>query len=377
MKKILHIISDTNIGGGGRSLINYLRYADKLRFDLHVILPVNSALKCQLEPLGVAIYEIDAMADKSMDLKAVGLLNKLIRQIQPDLIHTHGAMAGRLAARMCGRKVVYTKHCMFPLGKVMGSAPGKMVNRMVDSCLSDGVIAISPMVREHLMESGIPEHKIHVLYNGVTPLEKPSWEQRCAQRAEYGFGPDDFVVGILARVEEYKGHKVLFTAVERLIKSGRNVKVLVAGEGSYEQTLRMKALNLPKGNVYFTGFVEDVEKVLWAMDVQINASTESEGTSLSLLEGMSLGLPAIVSDVGGNPLLIRDGENGLVFRRKNANDLSMCILRLMEDPEEMKRMSQRSEEIFREEFTGESFAKHMEEVYDDILKGAKHGTEEG
>ena len=125
------------------------------------------------------------------------------------------------------------------------------------------------------------------------------------------------------------------------------------------------------------GFVEDVEKVLWAMDVQINASTESEGTSLSLLEGMSLGLPAIVSDVGGNPLLIRDGENGLVFRRKNANDLSMCILRLMEDPEEMMRMSQRSEEIFREEFTGESFAKHMEEVYDDILKGAKDGTEEG
>lgn len=77
-------------------------------------------------------------------------------------------------------------------------------------------------------------------------------------------------------------------------------------------------MSFPQGTVFFAGFIERVERALWAMDAQINASTESEGTSLSLLEGMSFGLPAVVSDIGGNPLLIQDGENGLVFPNRDS-----------------------------------------------------------
>ena len=67
MKTILHIISDSNIGGAGRSLLNYLRCADQSRFQSHVALPRRSALKEQLEELGVPIHEIDAMADKAAE----------------------------------------------------------------------------------------------------------------------------------------------------------------------------------------------------------------------------------------------------------------------------------------------------------------------
>lgn len=373
MKTILQIISDTNIGGGGRSLLNYLRYGDRSRFVSHVVLPRRSALKAPLEELGVTIHEIDAMADRSMDPKAIAPLRQIINQVKPDLIHTHGSMAGRLAARLCGSKVVYTKHCAFPPGKLLSSPPGRMAGYLMDACLSDGVIAVGPSAREILMQGGIPEKKIHVLFNGVSPLNKPTVQQREQQRAEYGFGPDDFVLGILARVEEYKGHDTLFDAVEQLLAQGRKVKLLVAGAGSQEQQLRLRALTFPQGTVFFTGFVEQVEKALWAMDVQVNASTESETSSLSLLEGMSLGLPAIVSDVGGNPMLIRDGENGLVFPRRDGAALAACVSQLMDHPEQMEAMTQRAEEIFRQEYTGEIFAKHVEDVYDSVLKGAKHG----
>lgn len=89
-------------------------------------------------------------------------------------------------------------------------------------------------MRELLLQSGVPDRKIHVLFNGVAPLAAPTEEERTALRAEYGFGPEDFVVGILARVEEYKGHSVLLDAAEQLLSQGRRVKVLVAGEGSAE-----------------------------------------------------------------------------------------------------------------------------------------------
>lgn len=374
MKTILQVISDTNIGGGGRSLLNYLKYEDRSRFRSHVVLPRNSALKDPIQALGVPVHEVDAMADRSMDFGAIGPLRGVIREVKPDLIHTHGSMVGRITARLCGRKVIYTKHCVFPLGRIMGSPPGHVAGRVLDACLSDGTIAISPAVRELLLESGVPDKKIHVLYNGVAPLDKPSAQERRALRGEYGFSEDDFVLGILARVESYKGHDVLFDAAEKLLAKGRKVKVLVAGEGSDEARLRQRAAAFPEGSVYFAGFVHQVERVLWAMDVQINASTESEGTSLSLLEGMSIGLPAVVSDVGGNPMLIQHGENGLVFPRRDSDGLCACVEQLMDQPERMEQMARRGEEIFQENFTGESFAKHVMDVYEDVLKGANHGA---
>lgn len=374
MKTILQIISDTNIGGGGRSLLNYLRCQDRGEFTSHVVLPRHSALKAPLQELGVPISEIDAMADKSMDLAAIGPLCKVIRQVKPDLVHTHGSLSGRVAAKLCGKKVVYTKHCAFAPGAVLGSAPGRLAGRVMDACFSNGVIAVGPSAREVLLKSGVSQKKIHEFLNGVDPLDKPTAQEREALRADYGFGPDDLVLGILARVEEYKGHDTLFDAAKLLLAEGRPVKLLVAGEGSQEHQLRLRALSFPQGSVFFTGFVEDVRKALWAMDIQINASTESETSSLSLLEGMSIGIPAIVSDVGGNPVLIRDGENGLVFPRKDSQALAGCVARLLDHPEQREEMGRRGEEIFQKEFTGERFAKHVEDVYRDVLKGDKHGT---
>ena len=119
---------------------------------------------------------------------------------------------------------------------------------------------------------------------------------------------------------------------------------------------------------------ERVERALWAMDAQINASTESEGTSLSLLEGMSFGLPAVVSDIGGNPLLIQDGENGLVFPNRDSQALAGCVARLMDDPALLRRLGEGAKRSFEENYTGEIFAKHVEDVYRDVLKGVSHGT---
>ena len=79
---------------------------------------------------------------------------------------------------------------------------------------------------------------------------------------------------------------------------------------------------------------------------------------------------AIVSDVGGNPSLILHGENGVVVPRGDSSALSGAIADLMDSPEKMRAMSRRAEEIFSECFTGESFAKHVEDVYRSVLKGA-------
>ena len=375
MIRIAQIISDTNIGGGGRSLLNYLACCDRSRFSPAVILPRGSALKERVEALDVPVREIDAMADKSLDWKAIPLLRQLIHSWKPDLVHTHGSLSGRIAARLCGVRVLYTKHCAFPPSKLQTSPPGRLAGRILDWALSDGVVAVGPSAEENLTSTGIPKEKIHVLFNGVAPLKPAAPEERTRLREELGFAEDDFVVGILARIELYKGHGTLLEAVRNLVQAGRKVKLLVAGQGSFEPELRLRCADLPADTVVFAGFVEQVERVLGAMDVQVNASYESETSSLSLLEGMSMGLPAIASDCGGNPYLIENGENGLIFPAQDVQALERCIAQLMDHPEERVRMGRRAQEIFQARFTGQEFAKNVEQIYFDLLKGVSHGTE--
>lgn len=371
MIKVVEIISDTNIGGGGRYLLNYLACYDKSRFEVFVVLPRGSALTPRVAELGVPFEEIDAMADKSMDRRAVGILRKILKREKPDLVHTHGSLSGRIAARMAGGKVVFTRHCAFPPGRLVSSFPGRVANRLLNTALADGVIAVGEAAKQTLVDSGIPAGQIYVMLNGVAPLAIPDEETRQEYRRRYGFAEGDFVVGILARVEDYKGHADLLEAVEKLLVQGRQVKLLVAGEGSFEEELRRRAQNLPEGSVVFAGFVSEVEGALGAMDVQVNASYVSETSSLSLLEGMSMGLPAVVTDCGGNPLLIADGENGLVVPMRDTDAMARAIARLMDDSELLEGMHRAAVAIFEEKFTGQAFARNLEEIYCEVLKGAR------
>ena len=95
---------------------------------------------------------------------------------------------------------------------------------------------------------------------------------------------------------------------------------------------------------------------------------------MALLEGMSLGLPSIVSDYGGNPWLVKDGDNGLIFPSRDSRALAGCVARLMDDPALLRRLGEGAKRSFEENYTGEIFAKHVEDVYRDVLKGVSHGT---
>ena len=119
------------------------------------------------------------------------------------------------------------------------------------------------------------------------------------------------------------------------------------------------------------GFRSDVAALLNILDVQLNCSYGTEATSMALLEGMSLGLPSIASDYGGNPWVVEDSRTGLIFPSRDAAALADAMERLMDRPEERQAMGRRARERYENSFTGEAFAKNTESIYLDILKGAK------
>lgn len=149
---------------------------------------------------------------------------------------------------------------------------------------------------------------------------------------------------------------------------GVRAKFFIAGTGSYENHLKeeVKKLEL-EDTVIFTGFITDVDKLMSITDIQANASYGTEATSLALLEGMSIGVPAVVSDFGGNPGVIKDGKNGFVVAKQNSVALKNGLQKLLQDKELYEKMSQRSKEIFNATFTSRIMTKNTEELYEQTL----------
>ncbi len=299
----------------------------------------------------------------------IKILKNIIKTSDFDIVHTHGNMSGRIAAKQCGKKVVYTRHSVFPVNPKISKGIGKKLNGIVNMHYADDIIAVAEAAKENLTDSGIDGSRVKVILNGVEPQSKIPKDVSEKIKVLYNIEKNDFVVGIMARIEEVKGHIYLIEAAEKIKKTGRNIKVLIIGTGALEEELKntVKSKGL-EDTVIFTGFIKNVNEILSIIDLQVNASFGTEATSLSLLEGMSLGIPAVVSNYGGNPGVITHGENGYIFRLKDSDDLASYIIKLMDDKDTYDYMKNRSVEIFNQKFTAEIYARNIENVYTELMK---------
>lgn len=366
--KVLNVISDTNIGGAGKCVLTFLKYYSKDEFDLAVVIPKNSLLKPEIEKLGARCIEVDALADKSLDFKAVSRLLKIFKAEKPDVIHCHAAMSARIAGRLYKRaKIVYTRHSVFEPSPTISRGIGKRINGFVNNATADKIIAVADAAKDNLTKTGVSDKKIIVIQNGVEPLKPLPESEKQKIRSEYGVGENDFILGIAARLNEVKGHIYILEALKMLIDDGiTNAKLIIAGTGDYEDTIRRKIAELNLGeNVVMAGFVKDVSGFMNILSVSVNASFGTEATSLALLEGMSLGVPAVVSDFGGNPGVIEDGVNGYLFESKNSRQMYEKLKLALQNGIALKDMCKK---VFEERFRAEIMTEKIQQVYRNLAK---------
>lgn len=368
--KIIEVSSDTNIGGAGKVLLILLKEFDRSKFDVVTVVPKNSLLTPLIKELGVRVIEVDGIADKSLDFSAVSKLKKIFREEKPDLVHTHASMSARIAAKLSGCKIIYTRHSVFPPPERISKGIGKKINGFTNNFFADRIIAVAEAAKDNLTMTGVSEKKIDVVLNGVYPLEEA--EDKASIRKRFGVSEDEKVVSIVARLEDIKGHDYFIEAADLLLKKGYKAKFIIAGTGSYEEHLKEKVKALgEEENIIFTGFISDVDKLMNITDIQANASFGTEATSLALLEGMSLGIPAVVSDFGGNPGVIKDCVNGFIVPKKDSRALAEGIGKLLKDEELYKKLSKGSKEVFSETFTAQAMTRNTEDIYLKVIGGEK------
>ena len=367
MLKVIEVSSDTNIGGAGRCLIVLASEIDKSEFEPLVLLPKNSLLKPKIEELGVRVIDADIAPDKSLKLSDIFKFIKIFKREKPDIVHTHASMSARIAAKLCGIKTVYTRHSVFPPAKRVSKGLGKVINGFINNVFADKIIAVADAAKDNLIKTGVSPKKIQVILNGVYPLEEKC--DKAALKERFGVEDGERVISIVARLEDIKGHDYFIDAADKLLKKGYRIKFFIAGTGSYEAHLKDKVASLDRKNdIIFTGFLADSDNLLRITDIQVNASFGTEATSLSLLEGMSLGIPAVVSDFGGNPGVIKNGENGIIVPQKDAQKLSFAIETLLSDDALYEKLSNGSKNIFYEKFTAGKMTEQTEQIYKSLME---------
>lgn len=369
MIKVVNVISDTNIGGAGKCLINFCKNYAKEKFEVVVILPKDSLLKEKLQDTGIRIIELDGLKDKSWDFKALFKLIKVLKQESPDILHTHSSVTARLAGKFLKDcKIVFTRHSVFPVKAWVKSLPGRCVYKFLNETLSDRIIAVAEAAKENLTDGGISPEKIDVVLNGVDKIEETTLEEKNKLKQKLNIQNDEFVVGILARLDKVKGHEYFIDAAKLILDEKKiKAKFLILGTGSEEEALKKKVKDLKlEKSIIFTGFVENVKDYINIFDIQVNCSYGTEATSLALLEGMSIGVPAVVTDYGGNSGVIKNGENGYLVPIKSPRDTADSIVRILTNEDLKKYMKKRCIEIYEEKFTVEKYARNIERIYSEM-----------
>lgn len=368
MIKVIHVISDTNIGGAGTVLLTILRNIDRSRFDVKVVLPAESALIPRIDALGFEHICTKGGADKSLDLGAIGEYKKIFKTEKPDIVHTHAAFSARIAAFLAGVKVrIHTRHSTFAPRPILTKFPLKNICGFINNTLSTQMIAVSESTKENLTATGANVKKIEVVINGAEPLRQVSDSELLQIKNELGIKDGDFVVGMSARLEEVKGHIYLVEAARILRDRGvNNIKVLIIGTGTTEEMLRAKTAEYNLEDiVIFAGFVSDVAPYIKAMDLIVNCSFGTEATSMALIEAMSMAKPAVATDYGGNAYIIENGKNGYIIPQKSASNLAEAIQKVMDDPEKTAEMAKVAYSKYICRLTGKIMTGRTEKIYED------------
>jgi glycosyltransferase involved in cell wall biosynthesis len=192
-------------------------------------------------------------------------------------------------------------------------------------------------------------------------------------RSGFGIGPQEIVIGMIARFQRYRRTAVFLEAVNRIAKEFPNFKVLLVGRSSQmEQSVvqPMKQLGVEKWVVLGGYRTNDYLDTLASMDIFVFLMAGSDGTARALREAMAMGKPVIVANRGMLPELVEDGISGLVVN-DTPEGLANAVLRLLHHPEMRETLGKGAYQKAHHDFQLDRQVEAVEKFYQEMLKLGK------
>jgi sugar transferase (PEP-CTERM/EpsH1 system associated) len=364
--RILHVVESFGVGGGIENGIgNLIQRLDPDHFE-HVLCAVfRMGSQIERYPAGRVRLVCLEQSPKRFSIQAPELA-RLIREVKPAVVHSRnwGALEAVMAGRWVGScRLIHSEHGL-EATEAMEPRRRQWLRRIAFG-LADRVITVSYELRTTLAQrTGFPAHKIGVIHNGVDATRfRPDADARRRFRQEHGIAEEEFCIGSVGRLNQVKDYPTLLRGVEVFNQSCAAWRVLIAGDGPDLAELMELVRSRPalENKVVFLGRCQEVPAFLNAIDVYVQPSIR-EGISNSVLEAMATGLPAVVTDTGGNPELVIHEESGLLFPVGDFRSLAAGLLALRQ-ARVRERLGRQALQRTREQFSLDGMIGRYEDLY--------------
>jgi glycosyltransferase involved in cell wall biosynthesis len=298
----------------------------------------------------------------ALDPRTIGRTVRLLRRFRPQVLVTHSSIdswCGGVAARLLRLPIVRVRHLSVPVGP-------HPATRFVYRALCDRVITTGEAIRTHLVrEIGLPEAKVRSVPTGIDVSRfDPRKADGARVRAAFGIGPKTPLVGIVATLRDWKGHRFFLQAMARLRDRLPTARGLIVGDGPQRKNItRWLAEWGLERTVILAGYREDIPDILAGLDVLASASTGSEGVPQILLQGLAMERPIVATTVGAVSEIIRDGETGTLVPPRDSDRLADAIAAVLQDPARFQALGARGGRWVRERWTLGRMLDDMEDVY--------------
>lgn len=364
--RVCHLITELRPAGAERLVYELAVRLDRRRFEPSVVAFRGGAVADQLREAGVDVHVLGMR--RKWDLPRLIGLPRLLRQIRPDILHTHlfhADLAGRLSAALAGvRHVVHSVHVaeqrFRPWQFGFARLAGPWCRRIV--CVSRAV------ADHHRRLSGLPADRYQVIYNGIDVARfSRDLVARTRLRHQWGVREDEPLVVFVGRLDPQKAPEVLMDAMALLERQGPHCRCVLAGDGPLRAAMERRLAGSPAaGSIRLLGHWDDVPGLLSAGDI-LAMPSRWEGFGLAAAEAMAAKLPVVATAVPGLTEVVADGHTGLLVPPDNAGALADAVARLAGDADLRQTMGRAGRERVQELFRIEECVARHERLYAEVV----------
>lgn len=360
IKKVLHIVGDSQFGGGSVLIIRLAQEAANHGYQVDV-LSTNSELQQAIRKSGLGVVDLDCIWREIRPFKDFAGLFRLyyfLSKNRYDIVHTHTSKAGLIgrAAAFFARipVIIHTVHG-FAFHEQSSPKAVKFYSFLerLAARWCDKIVTVSQYHRSWALELDICKpKKIVAIPNGIAPERLLPHVERSVFRSRIGISEDDVVLVSAGRLAAQKGIEYLIEAMKILLEQGRfNIKLVLAGDGPLRLALEDKSHRLGlTDRILFLGFRSDVGDILNAGDIAVMPS-EREGLSIALLESMALAKPIITTTIGSNLEVTEAGRYAKLVPPKDVQGLTDAIEDFVCDMETANAIGKLAQKHFTNNYT--------------------------
>jgi glycosyltransferase involved in cell wall biosynthesis len=383
MIRICYVLATDVRAGVEEHVLSLVERLNRDKFEVFVVAPPRL-----IEAFGKDLADLDVTV---LPLSIGGLTDvanrlrfwRFLRKARIDIINTHMFQTSRifiplaLLARVPIR--IETAHGIeqWRLDKNWIYRHSFVVDKWFSKMLTK-ILAVSYGCKRDLIDiKGIRPEKIVVVQNGrsLTMFDpQRSGDARQRLRKQYGIADDEFVFGVMARLEPQKGHKYMLEAVSRIADHRHDFRVVFVGDGDRREELQSMATRLGIADrVVFAGFQRDVVGHYAAMDVKVLPSLY-EGLPLVLIEAMAMEKPVIATEINGTTEIVQHNLNGLLVPAKNVKALSEALEYALDHRAGVQAMGREGRKWVRERFSLDRQVRETEDLYERLSAAARIGS---